>query len=427
MSDVVLVIVRHFDELALAGRLVTALADSELLLLFRNEELRTHFGPTRHATNTDFTECLLDPPRYRLSICFSRPHKPSSSGDYLLLRFLDEIGVPCLQIQGDLLTDLDACAQLAQPARFVAWQGPSGVGCPGLPAEPVPPEFVREDVVLICSALHHDGYDDEERYRFAFSLLSLAKQLPELTFIWRESPQERQHGDAAPLLSMLRAFGPDNLFVEEHEPFEELASRCHAAIAMASTSLLELAARAKPALVFAGALEPRLTSRVRARLFHGPNDLWEAFSELLRAPSAFRIEHTFRPLDPQRLREVVEDTARKDAIASGWKATATSYLSLFQEARRQNELSRLQSGLSALDRRFSTLEQGLIDADKGRSESERSLSRIEARSAGLEEQLQKLDKRLDKLLERVGTLQRSTLAYKTRKLFTRGPKGASES
>lgn len=429
-----LVLMRHPHEVESARALLAALPDLPCRLLFANEELRTQLGPTEHESSTDLASCLVDPAPVGSVICFSAAREVGRHSNLLFLSFFDEVGIPSVELQSDLLADPDRLRMHSAASRFVAWGGEDGVGYLRSVCAREPDPVRRDGLVLVSSALDHSAYTDQERHHFAFALLRLAREQRDRTFVWCLTRREQQESAAAPLLEMVRSLGGPNVFVEEFEPAASVAARAGAVITMASTALLDFAALSRPTLVFAGSNAARLASSVRSHTFETPAELCRAFASLSQRPSDFVPEIALPPLDARRLREILSELAAQRRLSSAWNPIAMRYLAMWQDSRLQGEVQRLHKALGELDRRFGALDTRLTAQDQRALSEHKRAEAVAQRLAELEQQAKtneqggkRLEARIDKLLERVGALQRSTLAYKARKALKRLQKPSTSS
>jgi hypothetical protein len=387
MSDTTLLIMRHLDDLEPARALVTALAERRFALSFANEDLRTRFGETVHASSTDPFEYVLNADRLSLALCFFAARELGAGGNFLLLNFLDELGVPTVELQRDLLRDAALAERESVAKHYVAWSGPDGTGYLKSKARAADARLLRDDVVLVTSLLASSAYSEEERYQFAFAVMRLAREYPQLSFLWRASAAEEQNSEAKLLLAMLGSSGPENLWLEDNEPIEALLVRASSVITMGQTALLDYAAAKKPAVVY-------VNDDVAARLqelsflrFARPDGLLRLFSELRTEPQRFVIESRVPALSPDTLRaqlvRIEQARTQKSEFgtdaaprASSRREVTLRYLGYMQDARARADLGRLSPQLNAMDKRLIDLEKLLLgQREKQASESAKSAER----------------------------------------------------
>lgn len=359
MSDKILVVVKHLDELAPARAVLSALPGRSFALSFFNEDLRTRFGDTAHAASTDPLECVLNAEEFGLVLCFSGARELGLSSNFLLLNYFDELGIPTVELQRDLLRDPVAARAQSSARHYLAWSGEDGTGYlrESIPAPDV--GAARDDLVLVSSLLAAGVYSEEQRYQFAFSVMRLAREYPQLSFLWRASAAEEQSGDAKQVLAMLGASGPRNLWLEENEPVDELLGRAGAVVTMAQTALLDYAAAAKPTLVYTSSeLDARLSELSFAR-FATPDQLVSSWRALRAEPAKFRVASRIPALQPAHLSAELTRIAATRALISNVREPKLRYLAQLQDARARADLGRLGPLLSALEKRVAEVEKQL--------------------------------------------------------------------
>jgi hypothetical protein len=394
MSDAILVLVKHLDEIEPARAVATALKEQQLALSFANEDLRTRFGESAHSTSTDPFEHVLNAEQFGLVLCFQGARELGAHSNYLLLSYFDELGVPTVELQRDLLRDPKKAREQSSARHYLAWSGSEGTGY--LKAEPAARALdapVRDDVVLVTSQLANAAYSEEQRYQFAFGVMRLAREYPQLCFLWRASAAEEQSGEAKLVLAMLGSSGPQNLWLEDNEPVDALLARASGVVTMAQTALLDYVAVQKPTLVYAPhALDARLTELSLTR-FTRPSELLLAFRALRAEPSSFLVASRiprFRPalLAAQLMRIAAINDGSVPAPLCAPKAERREltlrYLAYMQDVRARAELGRLSPQVNALEKRVAEMEKLLTsmapkasgDAAKlpGRKSEKRPLS-----------------------------------------------------
>jgi len=398
MSAEIAVFVRLPEEMELARALVTGLPQLSFKLLFGTEDLRTRFGPTQLPSSVDLGRFFVEPEAPRLALCFSGGRELGPNSNLLWLSFLNEIGVPTIEIQRELLQDTAAAASESVARHYLSWGGAHGIGdLKTVPAAPAP-GLLRDDAVVVSSRLDGGSYREEERVRFVFAVLRLARENPEHTFLWRPAASETAHSEAAPLRAVLEKLAPKNLVIEDHETFPQLLARCRFVIGMAATALLDAAALRKPGLIFVGDDRAEPLGGLSGRTFQSYAELREAWTELRRTPERFAIESSLPAFSSDAVAQRLAALALPPEPAPGpdIMPIALRYLAYYQENRGRAELGKLTGTVTALDKRIS----------------------------GIERQGEKLQEQLLKTFERIGVLQRSSVAYKALKLLGSVRKGA---
>jgi hypothetical protein len=356
MSDKILLVIKHLDDLESARALVSALPERNFLLSFFNEDLRTRFGETAHATSTDPYEGVLNGESLGLVLCFAGARELGPTSNLLLLSYFDELGVPSVELQRDLLGDAEAARAQTAARHYLAWSGPEAIGC--LRELPASAGAARDDVVLVTS--HLTGpYSEEQRYQFAFAVMRLAREHPQLCFLWRGSAAEEQNGEAKQLLAMLGSSGPKNLWLEENEPLDGLLARASAVITMAQSALLDYAAVQKPTLVYSvSELEPRLRELSFTR-FQYPDELVSGWRALRAEPASFLVKSAIPGLQRDKLRAELARIEATRALRPDRRALELRYLAQLQDVRARSDLGRMSGLLNALERRVGELEKQL--------------------------------------------------------------------
>jgi hypothetical protein len=362
MSDAILVLVRHLDDIEPARAVAVALNERPLALSFFNEDLRTRFGESSHRTSTDPFEYVLDSEQFCLVLCFAGARELGAHSNYLLLNYFEELGVPTVELQRDLLRDPEKAREQSVARHYLAWSGSEGTGY--LRAEPSARGAVRDDVVLVTSQLANPSYSEEQRYQFAFSVMRLAREYPQLCFLWRWSAAEEQSGEAKLILAMLGSSAPQNLWLEDHEPVAALLARASSVVTMAQTALLDYAAAQKPTLVFThGELDTHLSELSLTR-FTRPDELLLAFRALRAEPSSFLVSSRiprFRPaaLGAQLMGIAAIDNGNAPSrpLKAERRELTLRYLAYMQDVRARADLGRLSPQVNSLERRVAEMEK----------------------------------------------------------------------
>jgi hypothetical protein len=385
----ILLLVRSLDEVELARAVVAALPDHAFRLVFSINDLCTRFGTTPHPTSIDVASVFLEAHTYRLALCFSGGRDLGPNSNLLPLVFLNEVGVPTVEIQRELLQDVTAAAQDSVARHYLSWNGAGNTTAIGNLKSVWPParaDLVRDDVVAVSSRLDGDAYSEEEQHRFVLGIIRLARELPQLTFVWRQSVAETQLPEVAGYWTMVQRLGPKNIHLEENESLPLLLARASAVIGMAATPLLDAASVRAPGLVFVSPSCPPGLGGLVARTFSDYAGLSAGFRQLREAPDAFRLGCSLPALQPQTLAEQLARIEEGNSLQGDVLPTAVRYLAAFQEARARLELTK----------RITSIEQR-----SGRQESHQ-----------------------EKVVERLGAMQRSSVAYKAMQILGRVRKGS---
>lgn len=390
MTGEILVLVRSAEEVELTRGLVSLLPQLPFKLLFGQEDLRTRFGATPLPTSCDLGRFFVESPTASLALCFSAGRELGPNANLLWLSFLRELGVPTVEIQRELLQDTDAAARESLAHEYWTWGGAQGIGALTRALAPARSTGVREDLVVISSRLDGGPYPEEERFRFVFAMLRLARETPDCTFLWRPAPSE-QNTDATQYWGLLEKLAPANLVLEEHETLAQLLARSRFVIGMPATPMLDAVAAGTAGLLFEGkALPPGLGGLSGAR-FRDYSELRDLFGALRREPAAFALSCSLPQPSPEGLTQRLMQVAlpggappRGDALPLGLR-----YLAYYQESRGRADVSKANAALSALDKRLASLEQ----------ESERWQGQ------------------LVKALEPTGLLRRASVTHRALKLF----------
>jgi hypothetical protein len=357
MSDTVLLILKHLDDVEPARAVVAALPERKFALLFANEDLRTRFGETRHTTSTDQFEYVLNVERIALAVCFAGARELSATSNFLLLSYFDELGIATLELQRDLLRDPVAAERESTARHYLGWSGSGGTGYLKLPAEPPETPLVRDDVVLVSSQLATSTYSEEQRYQFTFALLRLAREYPQLCFLWRASAAEEQSAEAKLVLAMLGSTAPSNVWLEDVEPVHAVLARSTAVITMAQTALLDYAAARKPAIVYVNDEADAQLSELSLMRFKTPDELLAAFGALRAEPANFVIDSRVPSFSPEALRARIERVEAERSLKTERREPMLRYLAYMQDARARADVGRLSPQLNALDKRLAELEK----------------------------------------------------------------------
>jgi hypothetical protein len=190
----------------------------------------------------------------------------------------------------------------------------------------------------------------------------------------------------APFWTLVSKLGPKNLVLEENEALPALFARASAVLGMAATPLLAAAAAHKPGLVFVSPAHAPGLGGLTCQTFRGYGELREAWPRLRSEPLAFTLGDSLPALQPAQLAQHLAEIAQTSTLAGDPLPVALRYLDYYDGARARIKL-------------------------------ERRAERADQRATKLEVQI-------DKVIERIGVLQRSSVAYKAFKLFSRVRKGA---
>jgi hypothetical protein len=386
MSAAILVLVRSPEEVELARALVGSLPELPFSLLFGSEDLRQRFGPLQHPSSVDLGRFFVEPQRLRLSLCFSGARELGPSSNLLWLSFLNEIGVPTVEIQRDPLQDTAQAARESTARHYLAWGGTDGIGDLKGAAGAPRAAFARDDVVIVSSRLDGDEYREEERFRFVFALLRLAREHPDHTFLWRPGPGELNSTEAATFWSLLEKLAPKNLFVEEHESLAQLLARSRCMIGMLSSAWLDAAAAHKPGLAF---VRPgQELGPFALETFSSHAALEQAWTALEREPQRFQVRCALPRFAPEAVAQRLEALAlpRERGGAVDTLPIALRYLAYYQEGRGRAEQGKLSASLTGLEKRVGELGEKLHDP-------------------------------LRKVVERVDALQRLSVTHQALRLF----------
>jgi hypothetical protein len=380
----ILVSVRSETEASLARALVHALQDSfEFFVLFASAPLARTHGAKFPRSGCDAALCALNARNFELLIVFSGRLTAEDLPNLQWISFLHELGIATLEIQHRFLQfDELQPFEIGHAARHVLrWGGEHGIGY--LKSEVNGPPTLAKDHVLFVPS---PRLPEEERYKFAIAALKLAASSPELRFVWSVHPSERHLRSKGapgasseevtePVSTMIADYHLPNLSVERNEPAENLVPGCLMGISCLSTVLLDLHRHGKPAVVYRSFTSSEAGSSLRAQTFSSTAELIEAVRKLRQTPSEYQLHVEMEPLNRSRLADAVRGAAQGSTPRDDWQPMAIAFASRSTAAEVQVEPPNLE--------------------------------------------LERLSKELTRLSERITVLQRSTLAYKAKKLATR--------
>lgn len=371
----ILVSVRTESEVSLAAALAEALQDSfEFFVLFANEELEQAFGSEFRHRGSDAGLCALNPHNFQLLIVFSGARTSADLPNLLWIEFFRELGLSTLEIQHRFLQcDEPLPFNVAHASQtFLRWEGDGGIGY--LKSVLAPPSAAswRRDFVLVLSS---DRLSEQDRYQFAIAVLKLAADTSDLQFVWNLHPAERRSAAVGPVISMVEDYRLANLSIERAENAEALVPHCLFGISCPSTALLDFHRYEKPVLVYRGPNSRSLPERVRASTFSSALELAHGFQRLRSVPAEHRLSLEMRDLDRGRLKAAVSAAAKASALRQDWESAALRFAARTQAP------------------------AAVVDAPNV--------------------EVERLSKEVSRLAERITVLQRSTLAYKAKKLATR--------
>jgi hypothetical protein len=390
---VILVSIQQAHDVRLAKALLRALGDCfEFFLLFGSEALKREFGQPPSRYGVDALVCLLNAHNFELAVSFSGACDTRSLENVLLLSFFNEVGIATLEIQHELFqqglegqalgaraaahSDAEHGLRLAYAANsLLEWSGDDGIGY--LASElPVEPLSLRGPFVLITS---HRDHPARARYQLAIAMLELAAKHPELQFVWRPDHGEGEDPQASAALSMLDDYAVSNLRVERRLPTESLIAACQVGITTVTSRLVDFQLHDKAVLVHVSERDASLAEMLCIPTFARAAELPAAFGQLLASPELHRVDTGVGRLDVGRLEARLRTAVGSTVLAAAWLPVALRYLPEFRTLRNRG---------SDLD-------------------------------------LQQLSEELARAIERIGVLQRSTLAYKAKKLALRLRRGWS--
>lgn len=375
-------------------------------LLFGSDLLRQRFGPTSRPSLRDATGCLANPHGFNLVVAFASADEPSFSATQLLLCYFDEIGVACAEIPRSLFQARFHClpgyqppaafdrpaelvSRLASPSRrLVSWTGPEGIGHPRSAALASEGTLARRDLVVVTSAFDWPQYSEKHEYQFAIAVLRLAQEQPGTTFVWRPRGGELRAGELRGAMAVLEAYKVPNLRFELADDIETLLALCAGVISMVSPWTVDLHLARKPALLFESPeTEPMraLFALVGFRDAFGLQALWSRYTA---QPQQLLLTSELGVFQPDVLRRILLEAAATTELRTDFRAAALRYSGFMRE-----------------------------------HEILRQLGSLHERQEAQEKKVRSLGAASTKLLERLTVLQRSTLAYKAKKLVARVRRG----
>ena len=371
----ILVSVRTETEASLATALSDALEDSfEFFILFASQELERAHAAKFRRSSSDAGLCALNPHNFKLLIVFSGANTSADVPNLQWIEFFHELGISTLEVQHRFLQHDEAHPlEVAHASKsFLRWEGDGGIGYLKSEIAPSPSPAWRENFVLVLSS---DRMSEQDRYRFAIAVLKLAADTPDLPFVWNLHPQERASAVARPAFAMLEEYHLANLSIERGAEAETLIPSCLFGISCPSTALLDFHRYQKPVLIYRGSNSVALPARVRAASFHSASELAQGFLQMRSAPAEHLLSLEMGRLDRERLKDAVAAASQTSTLRTDWQSTAVRFASrgAFHP---------------------SVVEEPDIEVER-------------------------LSKELSRLSERITVLQRSTLAYKAKKLATR--------
>ncbi len=316
----ILVLVQQTGDIQLARALLHALGRRyEWFLLFGKLELKRLMGDVDCHHGFDPAFCLLNPQHFELVVSFSGMRHPRMTMNLTLLSFFNQIGVPTLEIQHGLFqyginnTDpglqvggrVERGDQLGLSVGYgakhvVPWGGDHGIGYlkSNLPARS---SEWRRDYGLITTNSNWHLYAGKQRYQLALAILKLASSLPKQRFVWKPHSAEHGQADAKQAITMVERYELPNLSIDRSTPAEELILRCSFGITTVSTTLLDYERCQKPAIVFTCPEVQHLVERLQVRTFSSGSELPRIVSELVASPHDYLVHTGIGPLDIERL------------------------------------------------------------------------------------------------------------------------------
>ncbi|MFT3928188.1 MAG: hypothetical protein QM778_37010 [Myxococcales bacterium] len=369
----ILVSVRREEEVSLAACFIDAVAPQACFVLFADELLAKRHAGKFPIAGHDAALCALNPNNFALLVVFSGARRPENLDNLELLELFREIGLSTLEIQHRFLQfDEPHAFAIGHGARqLLRWEGDDGIGYLKSACRPAQTPG-RTGFVLVTSS---DRVPERDRHQFAIAVLKLAAHQPDLHFVFRPHPGELRRDDAESALALLEDYRLRNVSFERELPAEALVPQCAFGVSCVSTTLLDLQRHHKPTLVYRGEHAPTLASRPAYKSFFNAFDLASSFVDMRRAPDAYLLPFEVSELKLARLQLLVRTEMAASALRPDWQGHAL-----------------------------------------------RAASRLEARKIAaptLDPEVERVSKELSRLAERITVLQRSTLAYKAKKLATR--------
>jgi hypothetical protein len=390
----ILVSVRTEHELVLAKRLSEAVAERfDTQVLCMQEPLCDAARALGLDATADAALCMLNPQRYAAVLTFSGTSPALGLDALCVVHYFDCVGIPTVEVQqqlfqpgfdapggpslklaGQAAPDVTSHAIASVARHALPFGGPDGIGYPGCIAGEFGPPHQGHTFVLLLTNLHDACFDAVLRYRLVFALLDLVAAQPALSFVWRPHPAEANHPESARLATLLADYDLPNFRRETQRSSEELLGSARAVVATLCNPLVAAAHAQTPCLVFDTGRQTAQLAALSAKGFRDGAELCSAFARLDAQPAEFLLHTTIPPLVPSTL------IARLDAIVAT-RALRPGFMGVALEHAR-----RVQPGFPPA--------------------TDAALFELQSRE-------------LARIRDKLTVLQRSTLAYKAKRLAKR--------
>lgn len=388
-----LLILERVEDVDVAKLLLGALGEFAPFILFGNADVFQHFGACSYPFTFDAIACAQSPDSFAAVLSLAELDATTPSRFELLMRYFAEIGVPALSVQRELFQAGFAVAdvQLAplgvptlppvqgvQLARkYLSFAGENGIGY--VRAALLPPSSrPRPELVLVTSAFDWLAYPERERYQFALAVLELAKAHPTQQLVWRPRPSELLRGQPTGALAMVVDHKLSNLTIERAESIETLMQTCGSAISMLAPNVLDHQFTKMPTALFVGDMLRQAARVLGCSPFSTREELLTLWPKLIAQPEQHFVHSQIPAFNSAKLVAQVTSSCAVRALRSDWSACAERFVA--------TELIRAE--VMRLTQQQQQLEAHVTHT-------------------------------LGKLMERIGVLQRSSIAYKAKRLWSK--------
>ncbi|MHA1539978.1 MAG: hypothetical protein ACTSXQ_05850 [Alphaproteobacteria bacterium] len=409
------IFINNLNQIHMTRALTSALDEPhQYYLHFSSERLLKLYGNIPYKHGTDIKYVFMNGQHFKGLITFAVATHYNNIPALLLTSYFNEIGVITIEIQHGLFQyGIDGLTHQTQRCGFdtqaggfglppkypakhlIKWGGKEGIGY--LKSEQDFTDFKplpAKNYTLITSNIHWHLYTAEERTNFLLAIQTLIKENPDRFFIWKPHDMEHQHIKDANIKS-------DNLLIINrkdgiHYPAERLVRSCEIGISNLSTTLIDYDHQDKSVLVFRAKNGTEMLKRITCETFENEKELTEKFNALLKDKKRGKVDTKIPPLKKTTLKTKINtylaETENKFSIK-----IATPYCTLFDQATLDALHKKDPKG-----KKIGVREIGII------------LENISAKLA----RENHIDPSLLKILkERFEAMQRSTLAYKFKKLL----------
>lgn len=169
---------------------------------------------------------------------------------------------------------------------------------------------------LILTNLHWNTYKEETRMFFYHLIVKTAESFPEITFIWRNHPGEKEY--IKRLETFINIRNIKNIILNKHNmtfiPTDELIKKAQFVISTPSTVLLDCERFEKPTYLFKSKTTECLTNLLKEKEVFSTQEELFTFISQKNFSSNFRSGFLY-PFDNNKFRQVIKTQYQKTSLS----------------------------------------------------------------------------------------------------------------